>query len=144
MTIEEVSKLKRTRAHASVVLAAVTYALVVAACASAGETRTIQLETLNGSGVNGSVTLVDVGQGRTRVDVQVEPAGNPNMPAHIHPGTCVDLIPQPKYPLQNVVDGTSSTVVPASLGELVAGDLAVNVHRSNEDLRTYTACADLR
>ena len=119
-------------------------ALLLAACATAGETRTIQLETLNESGVRGSVTLVETGQGRTRVDVQVEPAGNPDMPAHIHPGTCDDLVPQPKYPLRNVVDGASSTEVPASLAELVAGDLAVNIHRSNDDLRTYTACADLR
>jgi hypothetical protein len=27
--------------------------------------------------------------------------------------------------------------------ELTAGRLAINLHKSNEDLRTYTACADL-
>jgi len=65
------------------------------------------------------------------------------LPAHIHPGSCEDLVPQPKYPLQNVVNGSSTTVVPAGLAELMAGDLAVNLHRSNDDLGTYTACADL-
>ena len=119
-------------------------ALLVAACGAVGASRTIALDTLSESGVTGSVTLVDVGQNRTRVDVDVEPGDNPDMPAHIHPGTCADLVPQPKYPLLNVVDGVSSTVVPASLAELLAGDLAINLHRSNEDLRTYTACADLR
>jgi hypothetical protein len=136
--------LKHRHALAAGRMAAFAGALLLAACAAAGEARMIQLETMNQSGVSGSVTLVEVGERQTRVDIQVEPAGNPDMPAHIHPGTCVDLVPQPKYPLRNVVDGASSTVVPASLAELLAGDLAVNVHRSNEDMRTYTACADLR
>lgn len=136
--------LKQTRVLMVLALAAAATALVLAAGAQAGETRTIELGSTNASGVSGSLILTDVGQGRTRVDIQVEPAGNLDMPAHVHPGTCLELIPQPKYPLRNVVNGVSSTVVPASLAELVAGDLAVNVHRSNDDMRTYTACADLR
>ena len=137
--------MKRRRILIVLALAvAATIVVIAAGGAAAGETRTIQLGSLNASGVSGALLLVDVGQGRTRVDIQVEPAGNLDMPAHVHPGSCVELIPQPKYPLRNVVDGVSSTVVPASLAELVAGDLAVNVHRSNEDMRTYTACADLR
>ncbi|MEX2547253.1 MAG: hypothetical protein WD830_05625 [Chloroflexota bacterium] len=123
---------------------AVVALLTFGACAAQGATRTIPLETLNDSGVTGAVTLTDVGQGQTQVDVRVEPAGNLDMPAHIHPGTCVDLVPQPRYPLRNVVNGVSSTVVPASLSDLLGGDQAVNIHRSNDDLRTYTACADLR
>lgn len=118
--------------------------MAINGCATASSARTIQLGTLNNSGVSGSVTLTDVGPQTTRVEVRVEPGGNPDMPAHIHPGSCAELVPQPKYPLQNVVDGSSTTVVPASLAELLAGDLAVNVHRSNDDLGTYTACADLR
>ena len=66
------------------------------------------------------------------------------MPAHIHPGSCVNLTPQPKYPLENVRAGTSTTVVPASIDELFAGGLAVNIHKSNDDLKTYTACVDIR
>lgn len=120
-------------------------AIAVVACqpAAARPATVVQLETLNGSGVTGTVTLTEVGDGRTQVDVKVEPNGNLDMPAHIHPGSCAALIPQPKYPLENVIDGTSTTVVRATLAELTAGGLAVNVHKSNEDLRTYTACADL-
>ena len=131
-------------AAASQLVALALAALVVASCGAVGAPRTIPLDTLNDSGVTGSVTLVDVGPNRTRVDVDVEPGDNPDMPAHIHPGTCANLVPQPKYPLLNVVSGASSTVVPASMTELLGGDLAINLHRSNEDLRTYTACADLR
>lgn len=124
---------------------AVVTLLTLGACASTrGATRMIELGTLNNSGVTGSVMLTDVGTGLTEVVVRVEPAGNLDMPAHIHPGTCVELVPQPRYPLRNVVNGASTTVVPATLADLMAGDLAVNVHRSNADLATYTACADLR
>ena len=119
-------------------------ATIIGACQAAAATppRTIALETLNASGVTGTVAFSDVG-GRTRVDVTVDPAGNPDMPAHIHPGTCDELVPQPKFPLENVRNGTSTTVVPASITELFAGNLAVNIHKSNDDLKTYTACVDI-
>ena len=118
--------------------------LAVLGCqAQARPSTVVQLATLNASGVTGTVTLVDLGDGRTQVDVKVEPAGNLDMPAHIHPGSCDNLTPQPKHPLQNVVNGSSTTIVRASVAELTGGGLAVNIHRSNDDLRTYTACADL-
>lgn len=125
---------------AIVVVAVVVIALRPAAPAA---TRTIALQTLNASGVTGTVAFADLG-GRTRVDISVEPGANPDMPAHIHPGTCANLTPQPKYPLENVKAGTSTTVVPATIDELFAGGLAVNVHESNDDLKTYTACVDIR
>ena len=117
--------------------------IIVLRPAAAGPTRTITLQTLNASGVTGTVSFTDI-DGRTRVDVTVDPADNPDMPAHIHPGTCTDLTPQPKYPLENVRAGTSTTVVPATIAELFAGNLAVNIHKSNDDLKTYTACVDIR
>jgi hypothetical protein len=116
---------------------------VVGCQPQARSSTVIQLATLNASGVTGAVTLVDLGDGRTQVGIEVEPAGNLDMPAHIHPGSCDNLTPQPRHPLQNVVNGTSTTIVRAPLEELLGGDLAVNIHRSNDDLRTYTACADL-
>ena len=65
------------------------------------------------------------------------------MPAHIHPGTCDELVPQPKYPLANVVDGRSSTEVAASLEELLSGGQALNLHKSNEEMEIYSACVEL-
>ena len=111
--------------------------------AAAGPTRTIALQTLNASGVTGTVSFTDLG-GRTRVDISVDPAGNADMPAHIHPGTCANLTPQPKFPLENVRAGSSTTVVPAPIDDLFVGSLAVNIHKSNDDLKTYTACVDIR
>lgn len=121
----------------------VTVVLVLAACGTpASSPRTITLRTLNGSGVTGTVSFADLG-GKTGVDVEVSPAGNLDMPAHIHPGTCDNLTPQPKFPLENVKNGVSKTVVPVPIDELFAGNLAVNIHKSNDDLKTYTACVDI-
>jgi hypothetical protein len=128
---------------AVIAIMGVAVVLIALRPATAGPSRTITLQTLNASGVTGSVSFVDLG-GRTQVDVTVDPADNPDMPAHIHPGTCANLTPQPKYPLENVRAGTSTTVVPAPIDELFAGDLAVNIHKSNDDLKTYTACVDIR
>jgi hypothetical protein len=111
--------------------------------AAGGAPRSVAVNTLNDSGVSGTVSFRDVG-GRTEVTIDVEPGGNADMPAHIHPGDCTNLTPQPKFPLENVRNGSSVTVVPAPVAELFAGGLAVNIHKSNDDLGTYTACVDLR
>jgi hypothetical protein len=118
---------------------------ILAACGAtaASPPRTFTLRTLNDSGVTGTVSFSDLG-GKTGVEVRVDPGGNLDMPAHIHPGTCDNLTPQPKYPLENVKGGVSRTVVPAPIDELFAGNLAVNIHKSNDDLKTYTACVDIR
>jgi hypothetical protein len=117
---------------------------ILAGCSNAaGESRVLTLETLNDSGVTGSVTLTPLSGGHTEVTVQVDPAGHPNMPAHIHPGTCDELVPQPKYPLQSVVDGRSTTDVPASLDDLLSDTVALNLHASNSQMELYTACIEL-
>jgi hypothetical protein len=118
-------------------------ALLAGCAAAAGRTVQLQLRTLNESGVTGYVTLTAIDEQRTRVEIEVDPAGHLSMPAHIHPGTCDELIPQPKYPLQNVVDGASISEVPAPLEELLRGDVAVNIHKSNEEMEVYTACVEL-
>ncbi len=127
-------------------LAAGLLAGAVPACAaqpSVMPTR-LTLVPLNDSGVTGSVTMTAVGEARTLVVVDVDPAGHPDMPAHIHPGTCTELVPQPRHPLANVVDGHSTTEVNASLEQLLAGDAALNLHASNQEMQLYTACVELR
>jgi hypothetical protein len=129
-----------------VLVVIVTVAASVAACSEAApvQTRSIPLTMLNQSGVSGTVVLTAVDVRKTRVEIRVDPAGHLDMPSHIHPGTCTNLVPQPKYPLQNVKDGHSTTVITASFEDLLQGDLAVTIHTSNEDLKTYTACAELK
>lgn len=120
--------------------------LVAAAACSTAPPRTerLELETLNGSGVTGTVTLTEMSSTRTRVEIEVDPAGHDSMPAHIHPGSCAELVPQPTHPLENVVAGHSVTEVAASLDDLLRGGQALNLHRSNAEMDVYAACVDLR
>jgi hypothetical protein len=121
-------------------------ALMLAACSSpAGGDRSVELmlQPLNESGVSGRVTLTALDDATTRVVIDVDSAGHPSMPAHIHPGSCAELVPQPVYALENVIDGQSTTAVSAPLDELLAGGQALNLHRSNEEMDVYTACVDL-
>ena len=87
--------------------------------------------------------LTAIDDARTLVEVDVEAAGHLNMPAHIHPGTCAELVPQPKYALQSVINGRSRTEVAASLEELLSGGQALNIHKSNEEMEIYNACGEL-
>lgn len=118
---------------------------VLGACSAAPSAApvTLQLRELNDSGVSGTVTMTTIDEGHTLVVVDVDAAGQSNMPAHIHPGTCAELVPQPKYALQNVIEGSSSTPVAASLEELLSGGQALNIHRSNEHMDVYSACGEL-
>ncbi len=123
-------------------VAALAVALWLASAAFAQQTTlTVPLGEQNGSGVSGTATLTDLG-GSVRVDIAVSPGGNANMPAHIHTGAC----PNPgavKFPLSNVVDGRSTTVVQGSFAEVAATGQAVNLHKSPQEIPNYTACGDI-
>lgn len=92
-------------------------------------------------------------------------AGTEPHPAHIHDGSCEEL-GDVAYPLEDVggeaLSGTpgatpasaeeglpgdviakSRTTVDASLDDLLAGDYAVNVHKSAEEVDVYIACGNV-
>ncbi len=121
-------------------------AVVVGACGGGGAAaaKTVSLATLNGSGVSGTATLTDAGSGQTLVVIKVDAAGNAAMPAHVHPGTCATLDPKPKYPLSDVKDGASTTTIAVALADLTKSAFAVNLHKSADDIKTYTACGDIK
>ena len=95
-------------------------------------------------GCTGPSSFTDL-DGRTLRRHRRRPGDQPGY-AGPHPpgGAASNLTPQPKYPLENVKAGKSTTVVPASIDELFAGGLAVNIHKSNDDLKSYTACVDIQ
>lgn len=109
------------------------------------QTLGIGLIPQNDSEAYGGVELVSQGS-NTKVTITLT-SDNPTVmqtshPAHIHTGSC----PTPgevKYPLNNVVNGKSETVIEASLNEL-ANDipLAINVHESAANPSNYIACGD--
>ncbi len=120
-------------------------ALLVPMAVSAQTARpvVVQLQTQNNSGVAGTATLTDIGDGRTRVEVRVSPGGNQNMPAHIHEGTCANLNPAPRFPLQNVANGMSTSEVSTTIPMLLSGQFAINLHKSPQEASVYVACGNV-
>ena len=104
-----------------------------------GKSVSVPLQPQSNSGEKGSVKLTPMGD-KTKVEISLsgEPKGVAQ-PAHVHEGSCAQLDPKPKYPLNNIVNGKSTTEVPAKLDELTGGNMAVNVHKSGDDLKTYVA-----
>jgi hypothetical protein len=130
------------RKLSSTCLAAVLLAAGFAASA-ADQPVTVPIKAQNGSGETGTATLTPQGD-KTKVEVTLNGGPAAAQPAHIHEGSCAKLDPKPKYPLENVTGGKSSTVLPVSVSALTSGTYAINVHKSAEDLKTYVACGDIK
>jgi hypothetical protein len=111
---------------------------------SAPKGVTVKLSEQNKSGQSGSARLTPAGEGKTKVEISMK--GGPKgvaQPAHVHDGSCPNPDPKPKYPLQDITDGKSTSEVPADIKTLTGGKLAINVHKSKEDIKTYVACGNI-
>ena len=121
-------------------LAGLAFAMFVEVSAAATLSITIDLHAQNGSGESGTATLTQMG---SDVEVAISLKGAPlstPQPAHIHDGTCAN-IKGVVYPLTNVVNGKSKTIVRnVTVGKLLAGTYAINVHESTANLGKYVAC----
>ena len=111
--------------------------------AAQAQNLTLTMNAQNNSGISGTATFSDLGGGKTRVMIQVSGAGAGPLPAHIHPGSCSQLDPTPSYTLSSVNNGQSTTDVDASLQQLLDGHYAVHMHKSQDELTVYVACADI-
>ncbi len=110
--------------------------------AVAQEPTKVPLNAQNNSGQSGAATLTPMGdQTEVIIDIMPGPAGIAQ-PAHIHAGSCPN-VGAVKYPLSAVMDGKSTTLVDASIRELEAGNMAINVHQSAQDISTYVACGNI-
>ncbi|MEO6349961.1 MAG: hypothetical protein ABIP53_04845 [Candidatus Limnocylindrales bacterium] len=103
----------------------------------------ITLDTLNGSGVAGAARIEEEDGGVVKVTIEVTPNGNLKMPAHIHVGQCGATLGDVKYPLSDVDNGRSETVVSVKFADLETGGFAINLHKSADDIETYTACGNI-
>jgi hypothetical protein len=111
---------------------------------SGAKSVTVRLAQQNKSKESGTAKLTPEGD-KTKVEISLKGAPKGvSQPAHVHEGSCAKLDPKPKYPLQNVVDGKSTSEVPVSVDTLRGGNLAINVHKSADDSKTYVACGDIR
>ena len=104
---------------------------------------TINLGAQNNSGENGTATLTPEGH-KTKVVIELSnaPAGVAQ-PAHIHEGTCDKLDKAPKWKLEPVKDGKSTTMVPVPLKTIMKNKTAINVHKSAAEIQVYVACGDI-
>jgi hypothetical protein len=102
----------------------------------------VQLQEQSFSGEAGTATLTSEGD-KTRVTIDMASYAAGAQPAHIHKGSCSSLDPTPAYPLKDVVNGKSTTIVNASLVSLKKTAYAINMHRSAKDLKTYVACGNI-
>jgi len=92
------------------------------------------------SGQLGGVDLFELG-GKVEVMIQLEnvPAGV-LQPAHLHLGSC-DVLGKIVFSLNPVVDGSSQTILNVSGEEFQSQlPLAVNVHKSEDELGISVAC----
>ncbi len=102
----------------------------------------IVMNPQSNSGMSGTATLEDLGNGKTKVSIMLsgKTTTTPE-PAHIHIGTCAkpgDVV----YPLTNVVSGKSETILDASLSTVVAKGTLINVHKSAQESKVYVACGE--
>lgn len=103
---------------------------------------TIKLVAQHGSMQTGSATLTAMGS-KTQVVITLSRTKG-SEPAHIHPGSCANLNPVPKYPLSSVVNGKSTTVVDVPLASLETGHFAINVHAGPGPLlKKYVSCGNI-
>jgi len=92
----------------------------------------------------GTATLTAQGS-QTQVVLNIQPgAAGVGQPAHIHVGPCPG-VGAVAFPLTNVVDGTSTTVVNASLDSLRTGGYSINVHQDETQtgLGVYVSCGGI-
>jgi hypothetical protein len=104
---------------------------------------TVTLDQQNSSGQSGTAVLQDMGDGTTKVTVNISGGSAVAQPAHIHDGPCATLNPKPKYPLTSLVNGTSETIVKQPLSDLADGTYAINVHKSGTEASVYVACGNI-
>lgn len=109
------------------------------AAADGGRTVVITMTALNGSGESGTTTLRAQGN-KTVITIKLVNGSGVEQPAHFHTGTCDKYTPRPLYPLEDVVNGSSTTTLDIPIDRLVGGDLIVNVHKSYADIATQAAC----
>lgn len=104
---------------------------------------TVNLAEENKSGESGTATLKET---NGKITVTLNLIGFMKdivQPAHIHVGACPG-VGAVKYPLTDIINGSSVTVLSATLAEIKQNlPLAINVHKSAKEITNYTACGEL-
>lgn len=126
-------------------LVAIALALGAGASALAAENPSSKLVITqeDNSGVSGTGTITDNGDGTVTVRVKLENDPGGVHPEHIHEGVCTGTIPTVRYPLNDIRNGKAVTTIEASMADLSKTPLYVNIHESKENLARVIACAPI-
>ncbi len=129
----------------SLALVVVLLALFASVASAQSGPITVQMAAQNNSGQNGTATLTAMGdQTQVVINLPPGPAGaDTEQPVHIHEGAC----PNPGkvvYPLTNLKQGKSTTMVNAKLADIANGKYAVNAHKSAAEASVYTSCGNIQ
>jgi hypothetical protein len=135
-------KVRRLTAVLALALSFLTF-VALAGSAAAADPLTITLKVQNNSGQSGTAVLTDMGNGQTKVVVDTINPTAAAQPIHIHEGTCANLTPQVKHPLQTTANGKSETTLNVALSALLASPHAVNIHKSTQEAAVYVACGEI-
>lgn len=111
------------------------------ASAGADELR-LQLVEQASSGQAGTATFTSLGDGRTRIMLELTNPPDVPQPAHVHSGSCDDL-GDPVVALSSVAAGRSETEAQMSLEQLAQGDLVIHAHKSEAEYDVSVACAPI-
>lgn len=138
------TRIQRSFLAAAIVLGSTAFAAAQIPPGDQGLGWRLGVMQQNNSGQVGDVTLFRHGAHQTLVVIRLEGAPHHPQPAHIHRGRdCNHLDPTPAFPLNNVVNGRSSTMVNVPIDTLLSGNYSVNVHASAANLTHYVACGNL-
>ena len=110
-------------ALAAIALGAISFAFATPVTA-ATSTLAVNLASQNNSGESGTATLTQQPDG-VQVVISLANAPTSAQPAHVHMGTCDELIKG------------------VTIDQLLAKPVAINVHKSTSDLGTYVACGNI-
>ncbi len=124
-------------------LLGVVLSVALSGVVSAQDSVTVQLRPVNNSGISGTAVFTPRGN---QTEVVVRLAGEPSgasEPIHIHTGQCGPTLGAVAYPLKNVENGTSTTIIDAPFVPLWSGGFAINAHESAANLKNYVACGNL-
>ncbi len=100
----------------------------------------VELVEQASSGQEGTATFASLGEGRTRIVLELTNPPDVPQPAHVHSGSCDDL-GDPVVALTDVTDGRSETDVDMSVEQLAQGDLVIHAHKSDAEFDVSVACA---
>ncbi|MCW3043431.1 MAG: hypothetical protein JWL57_1589 [Actinobacteria bacterium] len=101
-----------------------------------GQISDVTMQAANG-GQSGAAKLTESPSVVLSVTISLQNAPGPQQPASIHAGTCNGFAPDPKFALNAVVKGQSTTSpVNSTLGELSSSPYVIVVQRSTTDPTT--------